>query len=109
MGRDEKLMLVLGAVALAAVIIWRSKPDNTPVPTDSVAQTGMSLTPDTANMTEGPAYLMSNRPYAFLPPINMYLPTVTAGQGNQTVVQPLDFVKKMGTLVMEKVNGTPAA
>lgn len=107
MNRDEKVIMVLVAVALAAVIIWRGKPDNA-MP-DAVAETGLSLTPETADMTSGPSYLQSNRAYAFLPPVNMFLPTVTAGQGNQTVTQPLDFVKRMGVKVMEKVNGAPAS
>lgn len=94
MSKDEKIILVITALLIMAVIIWR-KPiveaivGETIPPVDLV---GLSQTPNNSTLTKGPSYLMYNQPWAFAPPVGNFLPSITAGQGNQTVNMPTNFV-----------------
>lgn len=102
MSTEEKVILGLVFAALAAVIIFQRKELPQDKPTASVADIGTSLTPSNADMANGPAYLVANAPWFFMPPVNMALPTVTVGQGAQTVENPLGFVKRHVTTIFGK-------
>lgn len=107
MQTDEKILLVVAAVALVAVIIFQRKPDAPPVdrPVSTPADLGMSFTPATADVVNGPAYLVANAPYQFMPPIDNWLPTITAGQGSQTVENPSNFVENLAEFLKGNNNG----
>lgn len=94
MTKDEKITLVIVGLLLAAVIIWRKPiveaiiaPEEQPV----IDEIGISQNPGNSSMTKGREYLVYNLPYAFSPPIGNFLPSITAGQGNQTVNKPTNF------------------
>jgi len=95
MERKDMILLGLVAAALAAVVIYQKPPayqpgtePGTPLPTDTI---GMSLTPNNASVVSGPAYMTYNAPWFFSPPVGNFLPSITAGQGNQTVNMPTNF------------------
>lgn len=101
MSREEKILLGLAIAALAAIVIFQRGSmsrdpggGGEPVAADTspVIQVGDSFTPANSSMTKGPAYLTYNAPFMFAPPISNFLPSITAGQGSQTVNQPTDFV-----------------
>lgn len=95
MTKDEKIILVVVALLIMAVIIWR-KPivaaitgDDEPMP--QVDEIGVSQTPNKRDMKNVRAYLSYNLPYAFSPPVGNFLPSQTAGQVGQTVNKPTNF------------------
>ena len=97
MDKQEKNLLGLAIAALAAVVIFQRRPavaEVSPPQADTVPviQVGDSFTPANSSMVKGPAYLTYNAPFMFAPPISNFLPSITAGQGSQTVNQPTDFV-----------------
>lgn len=99
MTREEKILLGLAIVALAAIVIFQRSPraidpggGGEAASADPVIVVGDSFTPANSSVTKGPAYLMYNAPFMFAPPISNFLPSITAGQGSQTVNQPTDFV-----------------
>lgn len=93
MSKDEKIILVVTALLIMVVIIWRK-----PIVAAIVGETipaadmvGVSQTPENTSLVKGPSYLMYNQPWAFAPPVGNFLPSITAGQGNQTVNLPTNF------------------
>lgn len=84
MSNDEKIILVVGAVLLVAVVVFRSRPLSAPtleiqngVPANQII--GMSLVPGQAGIGRGPRYLTYNLPWLFSQPVQMILPTVNFG------------------------------
>lgn len=95
MTKDEKIIIAVSALLVMTVIIWR-KPivavvTGEALPTNPNNEVGVSQTPANSSLVKGPSYLMYNQPYAFAPPIGNFLPSITAGQGNQTVNLPTNF------------------
>ena len=91
MTKEEKILLGLTIAALVAVVIYQRKPDMIVPVNDPVVELGKSITPRNDSVVTGPEYLTYNSPWFFAPPIGNFLPSTTAGQGNQTVNQPTNF------------------
>lgn len=87
-------------VALASIVIWELNKPNTvdvtaadpDIPFD--ASDSIILTPNNAS---GPAYLTYNTPWAFLPPVQNFLPQTTSGQVGEVAGQgPNPFTGECG-------------
>lgn len=105
---DEKVFIGLAACSIVAIVMFRGKdkaPDVNAVPDDAklppTAYVGNSNTLENAG--EGPLYFMGNTRYQFWPPVNNWLPTVTSGQGAQTVTTPYQFIHRWKDAVYNKV------
>ena len=97
MQTEEKILVVCGLAALAAIVLFRTRdfdiaaePDNVPI-TDIV---GMSQTPENSDMTGGYAVYMANRRFAFWPPLDNFLPTVAGPDTGEAVTRGNDFIKR---------------
>ena len=102
MSKDEKIIIAVAVLLITVVIIWR-KPiiaavtgdtSDEVTPYDSVGVSQI-LTPESAS--RGLSYLSYNQPWAFAPPVGNFLPSITAGQGNQTVNKPTNFESDIST------------
>jgi len=86
----EKVLLLLAFAALAAIVLFRNKPQIADVFVEeepSAMESGDGvLTP--ANTALGPDYLMYNQPWAFTAPVMNFLPATTTGQIGQVVKNP---------------------
>ncbi len=96
MAKDEKVMIGLLLLAIIALVSLRYiRKDNPPAKASrEVGVVGQSISPTPENMNNGYSWMVSSEPYAFFPPIDMFLPTTTVGQGSQTVERPADFVSR---------------
>lgn len=95
MTKEEKILLGLAMVALAAIVVFQ-RPKMTTVFQDSVnsdpvVEIGKSITPVNDSVTRGFEYLSYNSPYFFAPPVSNFLPSITAGIGAQTINSPTNF------------------
>lgn len=90
MTTEEKVMIGVALAALLAVVAFSQFPPSgvykpgEDVEAENMSDIYMSNTPQTADMTAGPAYLMYNQPWAFAPPVANILPTRSMGQIGQT-------------------------
>lgn len=103
---DEKIILIVAAAVLTAVILFRKKDipfidnDEPDVPITDIV--GMSQTPENSNVQVGQARYIANRRAWYLPPLDNFIPSVTSGQAGQTSVKPPEFVSRwMGMLSRE--------
>ncbi len=95
MSQDEKIWLGLAFVGLVAVLLFQ-RAISVPFVGSTVADIGVSLTPQNANLAKGPSYLMYNSPWAYAPPVGNFLPSISAGQIGQTENVPTNFEKDCG-------------
>lgn len=91
MTNEEKIILGVAAVALAAVVIYQRPLVAAPIIEHDPVADNVSLTPYNDSVTKGPSYMAYNSPFAFAPPISNFLPSITAGQAGQTINTPTDF------------------
>ena len=94
MSKDEKIILVITALLIMAVIVWRKPIANVIMgePMEpAIDLVGMSQTPSNSNLTKGPSYLMYNQPWAFSPPVNNFLPAIASGEGRRNVMTPANM------------------
>lgn len=83
MTTEEKILLTLSFAALAAIVVFK-KPVTADAPLNPIADVGSSILPSQLNSGSGPAYLVANAsPWAFSPPVQNILPTLSAGSQNQ--------------------------
>lgn len=74
MQTEEKILLVVSAIALACAIIFRVPPTVTPMAIAKEAT--VSQDPEKTDPKGGPAYLTYNQPYMWGPPVNSFLPAI---------------------------------
>lgn len=91
MTNDEKILLILGGIALVALLVFKWNPGllgsgDVPIPSSSVQDTpgtvAGSIDPNNVN-PNGPWYLSFAQRYLWAAPVSMYIPGVTDGQIGQ--------------------------
>lgn len=81
MGKDERIILIIGGLALAAIVLYHITEFNSveaaePMPEFKVVPSGV------AN------YMVYNQPYLFAPPVANILPETASGILGQSFTQP---------------------
>jgi hypothetical protein len=72
MSTEEKILLVLGGLAIAAVLLFQVKPKTI---IEEIAP-NESQPVEEPKDNGGPAYLTYNQPYIWGPPVNNFLPPI---------------------------------
>lgn len=85
MGKDERIILVIGGVALAAILLYHM----TELKVSNDVADNIQPAPEFKLVPDGiPNYMVYNQPFLFSPPVANILPATASGILGQSFTQP---------------------